>query len=119
MLPLATFPVSKTHQAFRGRLAESQQLVTEFSASVQKNFQRVLPKLTSKNRLYRATRIGGKFWIHEFSTKEFLRTAKILHPLNTKVYLKKCFQDCGNGSMQFVIFSTQTKAHAICEVKTL
>ena len=104
----------------RGALAYSQQLVAEFSLSIKAYLNKMNLALlfTSKNNIYRCTRTKNKFWIHVLSTKEFITTARILHPQNTNNYLKECFEKCANGTIQFVIFSTQTKAHAICAVNT-
>ena len=114
-------PWASTGRWDRGPLAYSQKLVAEFTVSIKAYLNKMNLALffNSKNNIYRCTRIKKKFWIHEFSTKEFITTARLLHPQNTDKYLKKCFGKCANGTIQFVIFSTPTKAHAICEVDTV
>ena len=124
MNAIATFeviPWTTTGRWDRGPLAYSKKLVAEFTVSIKAYLNKMNRALffNSKNNIYRCTRIKKKFWIHEFSTKEFITTARLLHPQNTNKYLKKCFEKCANGTMQFVIFSTPTKAHAICEVDTV
>ena len=119
MLPIAEFKIIRAKGVYNGRLAESQQLVDEFSHSITKYLTRkTLRRFTSKNNIYRCTRFPKekKFFVHEFSTKEFITTARLLHPFNTDNYLKVCFGKCARGNMQFVIFSSQNRAHAVCEV---
>jgi len=52
---------------------------------------------------------------------EFLTVAKGLMPKDDrrKDFLKQAFESLQNGDMMFVLFSTQIKAHAIVEFKTL
>ena len=122
MLPIAEFKIIRAKGVYSGRLAESQQLVDEFAQSIKKYLSRkTLRRFTSKNNIYRCTRMTfpkreKKFFVHEFSTKEFIKTARLLHPFNTNNYLKECFGKCARGTIQFVIFSSQSKAHAVCEV---
>ena len=124
MNPLTTFkliPSTHTGRWDRGPLGYSQKLVAEFTISIKAFLNKLNLALffSSKNNIYRCTRINQKFFIHKFSTKEFITTARLLHPQQTNAYLKECFEKCANGTLQFVIFSSQTKAHAICEVNTL
>ena len=52
---------------------------------------------------------------------EFLTVAKGLMPKEgrRKDFLQQAFESLQNGEMVFVLFSTQIKAHAIVEFKTL
>ena len=52
---------------------------------------------------------------------EFLTVAKGFMPKEDrrKAFLKEAFESLQNGELVFVLFSTQTKAHAIVTVKPL
>ena len=71
--------------------------------------------------IYRATKQGDRFYIHEFSMGEFITVATGLMPEDDrrKAFLKESFESLQNGELVFVVFSTRTKANAIVTVKPL
>ena len=127
----------KTHQVMckevQSRLVEgkgkktaikrSQNLVKDFGQSmtayIEKHFtKRQMPEI---GEIYRATRQGNRFFLHELSMGEFLTCAKGLMPKEDrcKAFLKDVFESLQSGELVFVLFSTQTKAHAIVNVRPL
>lgn len=122
----------KTHQAMckevqsRGKnsaIKLSQNLVKDFGHSIRAYIDKTFKAsdIPETGEIYRATKQGNRFYIHELSMGEFLTCAKGLMPEEDrrKAFLKDSFESLQNGELVFVLFSTQTKAHAIVTVKPL
>jgi len=104
-------------------MQRSQTLVQTFGQSITTYIEKTFKPsdFPENGEIYRATKQGNRFYIHEFSMGEFLTVAKGLMPgeKRRKAYLKEAFESLQNGEMVFVVFSTETKAHAMVNVKPL
>ena len=104
-------------------MQRSQSLVKDFGHSIRAFIDKTFKPsdMPKKGEIYRATKQGDRFYIHEFSMGEFITVATGLMPEESrrKAFLKESFESLQNGELVFVLFSTQTKAHAIVTVKPL
>ena len=104
-------------------MQRSQSLVKDFGHSIRAFIDKTFKTsdMPKKGEIYRATKQGDRFYIHEFSMGEFITVATGLMPEEDrrKAFLKESFESLQNGELAFVLFSTRTKAHAIVTVKPL
>ena len=104
-------------------MQRSQSLVKDFGHSIRAFIDKTFKTsdMPKKGEIYRATKQGDRFYIHEFSMGEFITVATGLMPEEDrrKAFLKESFESLQNGELVFVVFSTRTKANAIVTVKPL
>ena len=69
-------------------------------------------------QVFRATRVGSNFHVHTFSMREFFIATKHLvrNQKDREEFETRALQQLKEGQVAFVVFSTQTMAHAICFV---
>lgn len=105
------------------KILKSQSLVKTFGISIRTYINRVFTAadFSGTGKVYRATRRGDVFYTHQLSMKEFFLCATGLMPdaARRKAFLNQAFEGMKEGQLVFVIFSSQTKAHAIVSVSRL
>jgi len=114
----------KEVQALDGKkMRKSKSLTQTFGNSITTYIQKTFTAqdFPEVGKIYRATKRDGSFYIHPLSMKEFFQIAKSLmkDEVMRKAFLCQEFESLKQGNPTFVIFSTQTKAHAIVSAQRL
>ena len=108
----------RAKQANRAGMKFSKSLIEQFQETIRAYTEAHVPPsaFDKPDQVFRATRVGDNFHIHTFSMREFYITTKLLIPnqKNRKEFETLALKQLKEGQVAFVVFSSQTKAHAIC-----